>query len=58
MSIEVFYCAQGTALVDTGDRQQRLSCGDALLIPPGVPHTIANTGSEAVVIVWAGAPGE
>ncbi|HXE46288.1 MAG TPA: cupin domain-containing protein [Conexibacter sp.] len=57
-SVEVFYCARGHAVVDLGDRACELTAGDALVIPPTVPHTISNVGEEPVVIVWAGAPGE
>lgn len=57
-SWEVFFCAQGSAVVITGDASHELEAGDALCIPPSVPHTIANVGEEPVVIVWAGAPGE
>jgi mannose-6-phosphate isomerase-like protein (cupin superfamily) len=56
-STEVFYCARGHALVHDGDAYHELRAGDALLIPPGVPHTISNVGGDPVLIVWAGAPG-
>ncbi|HVO53286.1 MAG TPA: cupin domain-containing protein [Solirubrobacterales bacterium] len=57
-SVEVFFCARGEALVDLGERCEQLRAGDALIIPPGVPHTITNIGEEPVLVVWAGAPGE
>ncbi|QJU55126.1 cupin domain-containing protein [Herbiconiux sp. KACC 21604] len=57
-SWEVFYCTEGEAVVDDGSAEHVLRAGDALTIPPGVPHTIHNRGSERVVIVWAGGPGE
>lgn len=53
---EVFYCAQGEAIVDDGSRWHVLKVGDALTIPSGVPHTIHNRGTERVVIVWSGGP--
>ncbi len=56
-SVEVFYCAEGHAVVADGTLHHELEAGDALVIPPGVPHTITNVGSTPVVIVWAGAPG-
>jgi mannose-6-phosphate isomerase-like protein (cupin superfamily) len=56
-SIEVFYCAHGHALVDDSRRFHEVRRGDALVIPPGVPHRITNVGDDEVVIVWAGAPG-
>jgi mannose-6-phosphate isomerase-like protein (cupin superfamily) len=57
-SVEIFFCAWGEALVDLGDVSHELRAGDALVIPPTVPHTISNVGTEPVVIVWAGAPGD
>lgn len=54
---EVFFCANGHAVVDDGSCCHELMRGDALLIPPGVPHTITNVGPDEVLIVWAGAPG-
>jgi mannose-6-phosphate isomerase-like protein (cupin superfamily) len=57
-STEVFFCARGSVLVDLGDASHELRPGDALVIPPTVPHTISNVGAEPALIVWAGAPGE
>jgi mannose-6-phosphate isomerase-like protein (cupin superfamily) len=56
-SVEVFYCAAGHAVVDDGTLVHELEAGDAVVIPPSVPHTITNVGAEPVVVVWAGAPG-
>lgn len=55
---EVFYCAAGLAVVTTGETAFELEAGDALRIPPAVPHQISNVGEVPVVIVWAGGPGE
>lgn len=57
-SLEVFYCSQGRVSVSDGERAYDLAEGDALLIPPSLPHAIRNTGSGTAVVVWAGAPGE
>ena len=57
-SWEVFYCAAGSAVVTTGATAFELEAGDALRIPPAVPHQISNVGEVPVVIVWAGGPGE
>ncbi len=57
-STEVFFCARGSVLVDLGEECRELREGDALVIPPTVPHTISNIGTELALIVWAGAPGE
>ena len=57
-SVEVFYCTRGTVLVRDGVQDYELSEGDALVIPPSLPHAIVNIGEEPAVVVWAGAPGE
>jgi mannose-6-phosphate isomerase-like protein (cupin superfamily) len=57
-SWEVFYCASGSAVVTCGDLAVELEPGDALNMPPTVPHQITNVGDVPVVIVWAGGPGE
>lgn len=57
-SEEVFYCAEGHVLVYDGDCYLELQGGDALHIPPGLPHTILNVGDQPATVVWAGAPGE
>lgn len=58
VSVEVYYCAAGSASVQVGGARHALAPGDALVIPPGEPHTISNVGDDAVTIVWAGAPGD
>jgi mannose-6-phosphate isomerase-like protein (cupin superfamily) len=58
VSEEVFYCSEGHVLVHDGDRHYELEAGDALHIPPGLPHTIINVGETPATVVWAGAPGE
>ena len=57
VSWEIFYCVQGTAKIDLGGTSHQVVGGDALAIPPGVPHTITNEGTDDVIIAWAGAPG-
>lgn len=57
-SVEVFYCSQGTVEVEDGRRSYLLRAGDALVIPPSLPHTIVNVGDTQAIVVWAGAPGE
>jgi mannose-6-phosphate isomerase-like protein (cupin superfamily) len=58
VSEEVFFCAEGHVLVYDGQRHYELAKGDALLIPPGLPHTIINIGDVSATVVWSGAPGE
>ena len=58
VSEEVFFCAEGHVLVYDGDRYYELEAKDALLIPPGLAHTIINIGETPATVVWSGAPGE
>lgn len=57
-SIEVFYVAKGHVVIFDETRYYELHEGDALEIPPGLPHTLTNVGEETAVLVWSGAPGE
>jgi len=57
-SEEVFFCAVGHVLVHDGQRYYELEAGDALVIPPELPHTIVNVGEISATVIWAGAPGE
>lgn len=57
-SVEVFYCFQGTVVIDDTSGTHHLGPGDAIVIPVGVPHRIVNLGRDVAVLAWAGAPGE
>jgi len=57
-SKELYFCSRGHALVYDGETYYELEQGDALLIPPGVPHTLFNIGDAPLTVIWAGAPGE
>jgi mannose-6-phosphate isomerase-like protein (cupin superfamily) len=56
-SVEVFFCCQGQVIMNDGERDYELSSGDAVIVPQGLPHALANVGSVTAVLVWAGAPG-
>lgn len=55
---EVVYVAQGKLLINIPDRNENfiLDEGDALLIPPTVPHFSVNIGTVQSVAIWACAP--
>lgn len=57
-SEEVFFCIEGHVLVYDGERYYELGHRDALVIPPGLAHTIINIGDAPATVVWSGAPGE
>ena len=51
--VEMFLVVSGAASICTDDETYALAEGDALLIPPNVPHTLRNDGSAEAVLVWA-----
>ena len=55
---EVCYVIQGTLVLEFPELQrwERLSAGDAILIPENEPHTVINPGDTAAVSAWATAP--
>ncbi len=49
---EVAYVVAGTGELRLGGGSVRFRQGDALFIPPGTWHAVANTGDEDVVMVF------
>lgn len=52
---EIFYCVEGSVEVFDGDTRHALRAHDALIIPPGVPHTLTNIGAVPALLCWSGA---
>ena len=50
---EMFLLVSGTGTILDGTTEYALAAGDALLIPPGTPHTLRNDGYEDAVFVWS-----
>jgi mannose-6-phosphate isomerase-like protein (cupin superfamily) len=48
---EGFYVVSGTAQFTVGETTHEASAGTFVMIPPGAPHTFANPGDEAVVLL-------
>ena len=57
-SVEIFYCFQGTVVIDDTSATYDLGPGDAIVLPEGLAHRIANLGTTPAILAWAGAPGE
>ena len=53
---EIYHVTAGEGRMTLGDEQFAVSCGDTILIPPGTPHCIENTGSQELVILCCCAP--
>ncbi len=54
---EIYYILAGTGRMRIGDEQRDVGPGDAIAIPPGMVHTICNTGSSALRFLCCCAPG-
>jgi len=52
---EIYYLLQGEGTMSVGDDQQKVSAGDAIWLPYGVPHSLANDGDEDCILVVAAA---
>jgi len=53
---EIYYILFGTGRVTVGDETRDVGPLDAILIPPGTRHTIANTGPSDLVFLCCCAP--
>ncbi len=54
---EIYYLLSGTAAMTIGQETRPVGPGDAIAIPPGVRHTILNTGDVELVFLCTCAPG-
>src|SRR5215469_10078837 len=48
---EGFYVISGTAQFTVGDQTYDAVQGTLVMVPPGVPHTFANTGDQPAVVL-------
>jgi mannose-6-phosphate isomerase-like protein (cupin superfamily) len=48
---EGFYVVSGTARFTVGDTDYDAPPGTLVMVPPGAPHTFANPGEEALVLL-------
>ncbi len=53
---EAMFIIQGEGKLVMGDKEYPLTAGSAIYSPPGVKHTIINTGDVPLKLVWAYAP--
>lgn len=54
---EIYYILEGTAAMTLGSETRAVGAGDAIAIPPGIRHTIRNTGQAELVFLCTCAPG-
>ena len=55
-SEEIYYILSGTGRMTIGDEARDVGPLDAILIPPGTRHAIANTGDQPLVFLCCCAP--
>jgi mannose-6-phosphate isomerase-like protein (cupin superfamily) len=54
---EIYYILEGTGRMQIGSDTRDIGPGDAIAIPPGAAHTIANTGRGTLKFLCCCAPG-
>lgn len=53
---EIYHITSGSGIMSLGDESFPVQAGDSMVIPPGTPHCIANTGETTLVILCCCAP--
>ncbi len=48
---EIYIVFKGVGMMKVGDEMRKVKEGDAIWIPAGEPHSLANTGKEETFIV-------
>jgi mannose-6-phosphate isomerase-like protein (cupin superfamily) len=56
-SEEIYYILAGTGLMRIAGETRDVGPGDAIAIPPGLPHQITNTGRDVLRFLCCCAPG-
>ncbi len=54
---EIYYVLDGKGTMQIGQDRRQVGVGDAIAIPPGELHQIANTGEETLKFLCCCAPG-
>jgi mannose-6-phosphate isomerase-like protein (cupin superfamily) len=55
-SEEVYFFTAGSGMMKLGDEETAVSAGDTVVIPPGTPHKVRNTGGEPLKLLCSCAP--
>jgi len=55
-SEEIYLFTAGEGRMSLGDEERDIHAGDCVVIPPGTPHRLHNTGSERLVLLCCCAP--
>jgi len=54
---EIYYILQGQGEMRLGSERRMVGPGDAIAIPPGMPHQITSTGDGTLLFLCCCAPG-
>jgi mannose-6-phosphate isomerase-like protein (cupin superfamily) len=53
---EIYFFTGGAGVMKLGDEESEVSAGDTVVIPPGTPHKLRNTGMEPLKLLCCCAP--
>jgi mannose-6-phosphate isomerase-like protein (cupin superfamily) len=53
---ELYYFVAGAGRMRLGDEETHVTAGDCVVIPPGTPHKLRNTGTEPLKLLCCCAP--
>lgn len=53
---EIYHVVAGTGAMTLGSERFAIAAGATVVIPPGTPHRLQNTGDEPLVVLCACAP--
>ena len=53
---EIYFITSGSGTMTIGDESRPVKVGDAIAIPPGMVHTIVNTGQQPLEFLCCCAP--
>jgi len=56
VSEEIYLFTSGSGRMKLGDEEGEVSAGDTVVIPPGTPHRLWNTGPEPLKLLCCCAP--
>ena len=56
VSEEIYLFTSGSGTMKLGDEESEVSAGDTVVIPPGTPHKLWNTGREPLKLLCCCAP--
>jgi mannose-6-phosphate isomerase-like protein (cupin superfamily) len=53
---EIYFFTSGGGVMKLGNEETAISAGDTVVIPPGTPHKLTNTGTEPLKLLCCCAP--